>query len=208
MSRTLHRLIPSPAMIVALVALVMSLGGSAYALMITGRSIKNNSVTGKDIRHNTVIGKDIRKRSLRGHDLRANSVGGGAVRESALETVPSASGLEFWAVVRENGELESGPDMVAGNPPSAVLTSAGNPPTTKRESTGNYVVTFDHNVSNCSYQATIGSPDSSYPLPLGEIIVARSGTNALKVRTAKLELSTAGLKATEADRPFQIAVIC
>ncbi len=49
MSRSIRRLIPSPAMIVAIVALVMSLGGSAYALVITGKSIRNNTVTGKDI---------------------------------------------------------------------------------------------------------------------------------------------------------------
>ena len=50
MPRTLRRLLPSPAMVVALIALVMSLGGSAYALVITGKTIRNNTVTGKDIR--------------------------------------------------------------------------------------------------------------------------------------------------------------
>ena len=67
-------------MVVALIALVLSLGGSAYALVITGASIRNNTVTGKDIR----------KHSLRGHDLRANSVGGGAVKETSLGGVPLA----------------------------------------------------------------------------------------------------------------------
>ena len=80
MPRTLRRLLPSPAMVVALIALVLSLGGSAYALVITGASIRNNTVTGKDIR----------KHSLRGHDLRANSVGGGAVKETSLGAVPLA----------------------------------------------------------------------------------------------------------------------
>jgi hypothetical protein len=192
MSRTLRRLIPSPAMIVALVALVMSLGGSAYALMITGRSIKNNSITGKDIRHNTVIGKDIRKRSLRGHDLRANSVGGGAIRESALETVPSAGsaeGLDLWAVVRHDGVVVRGRDIVAGDLPSAVRTTPGN-----------YLVTFDRNVSGCAYQATIGSPGGTPP-DLGQIIVAADSSNAVRVRTAD------GMSAVQ-DRPFQLAVIC
>jgi len=98
MSESLRRLIPSPAMIVAIVALVMSLGGSAYALVITGKSIRNNTVTGKDIRTH----------SLRGQDIRADSVGGGAIRESTLATVPAAglatssAGLDLWAVV--NGQ--------------------------------------------------------------------------------------------------------
>ena len=39
-----RRLMPSPAMVVALIALFMALGGSAYALVITGASIKNGTV--------------------------------------------------------------------------------------------------------------------------------------------------------------------
>jgi hypothetical protein len=66
MSRTLRRLIPSPAMIVALVALVVSLGSSGYAQRfvpaITGGDIANNSVTGADIRNTSLTRKDIRKR--------------------------------------------------------------------------------------------------------------------------------------------------
>src|SRR5215204_3842015 len=78
--RHIRRFLPSPAMVVAVTALVMSLGGSAYALVITGKSIKNGTVTTKDIRN----------RSLTGNDMRKDSVGGGAVKESSLGPVPSA----------------------------------------------------------------------------------------------------------------------
>jgi hypothetical protein len=188
MSRTLRRLIPSPAMIVALVALVMSLGGSAYALMITGRSIKNNSVTGKDLRHNTVIGKDIRKRSLRGHDLRANSVGGGAIKESALE--------RYWAVVEQNGGRNRGEGLAAVDP-------------TVRLSDGLYRVTFDRDVRDCSYQATIGSPDHVVPVKDSQVTVSRdpNNFNAVRVRTATGPIMASGTN-TAADRPFQLAVSC
>ena len=50
MVRRVRRFMPSPAMVVALTALVTSLGGSAYALVVTGKTIRNNSVTGFDIR--------------------------------------------------------------------------------------------------------------------------------------------------------------
>jgi hypothetical protein len=118
MFRSLRQLIPSPAMIVALVALVMSLGGSAYATLMAGESsppipgeeiknnsvtgeeiknnsvtskeIKNNSVTSKEIHNNSVTGKDVRRRSLRGRDLHKNSVGWRAIKERSLKTVPSA----------------------------------------------------------------------------------------------------------------------
>ena len=59
--RRIRRFLPSPAMVVAVVALVMSLGGSAYALVITGKSIKNGTVTSKDIRNHSLTGSDVRK---------------------------------------------------------------------------------------------------------------------------------------------------
>src|SRR5688500_4468368 len=116
MPRTLRRLLPSPAMVVALIALVLSLGGSAYALVITGASIRNNTVTGKDIR----------KHSLRGHDLRANSVGGGAIKETSLGAVPlafaagTAGGLDLSAVLNSDGVLIRGKGLGAGDPASKI----------------------------------------------------------------------------------------
>ena len=90
--RRIRRLLPSPAMVVAVVALVMSLGGSAYALVITGKSIKNGTVTNKDIRNHSLTGTDMRK----------NKVGGGAIDEATLGPVPSAfvaAGGSRFAVV-------------------------------------------------------------------------------------------------------------
>jgi hypothetical protein len=60
MNRILRRM-PSPAMIVALIALFIALGGSAYALVITGGDVKNGSLTGKDLRKNTLTGTQIRE---------------------------------------------------------------------------------------------------------------------------------------------------
>jgi hypothetical protein len=211
MSRTLRRLIPSPAMIVALVALVVALGTSGYAQIvpvITGGNIRNNSVTSKDIRDTSLTRKDIRKRSLRGRKFELNSVGGRAIKESRLETVPSArsaGGLDLWAVVEEDGTtLRGRGGPVAGNAPSAVQMSAGNPPSAVQTSPGNYDVTFGADVSSCSIQATIVSPDKDIHVDSGQIIVARSSSNnAVHVRTGN------GLTLNEeSDRPFQIAAIC
>ena len=106
MSRTLRRLIPSPAMIVALVALMMSLRSSAYALvMITGDQIQDDSVTGEDIK----------ERSLRGHDLKKNSVGRLAINESRLRSVYSAKGVQLWAVVTQGGALDRGTKELTNN---------------------------------------------------------------------------------------------
>jgi hypothetical protein len=214
MSRTLRRLIPSPAMIVALVALVMSLGSSAYALVVTGGNIVDNSVTGKDIGHGSVKGKDIHKHSLRGHDLGADSVGDLAIKESRLKTVPSArsaAGLDRWVVVRADGTpLRGRGGPVAGNPPGAVRTAAYIKPTSVEQKCcpGNYDVTFapGTDVSKCSIQATIVSPTKNQHALGGQIIVAPTDkNNAVQVRTGTGLMFT---KAEQSSRPFQLAAIC
>ncbi len=141
MPRTLRRLLPSPAMVVALIALVMSLGGSAYALVITGASIRNNTVTGKDIR----------KHSLRGHDLRANSVGGGADQGDPRSApfrlafaAGTAGGLDLRAVLNSDGVLIRGKGLGAGDPASKI-------------DTGIYQVIFNRDVTACAYVASVGA---------------------------------------------------
>lgn len=79
-----HR--PSPAMVVALVALVVALGGTAVAAgpaakrMIAGSTVKKNSLPGDRVKKNTLPGDRLRK----------DSVGGAQVDESKLAIVASA----------------------------------------------------------------------------------------------------------------------
>ena len=54
---------PSPAMVVALIALFVAMGGVSYGVAtgsIDGREIKNNTVKSGDLRNNDIRGKDIR----------------------------------------------------------------------------------------------------------------------------------------------------
>jgi hypothetical protein len=52
---------PSPALVIAVIALFVSLGGTGYAaIKITGKSVKNGSLTGKDIKSNSVTGKNVK----------------------------------------------------------------------------------------------------------------------------------------------------
>lgn len=77
----LRRFIPSPAMAVALLALFMAMGGSAYALVVTSASIRNNTIRSVDVRNGGLLGKDFRQ----------NGVGGGAIKESSLGSSPPRS---------------------------------------------------------------------------------------------------------------------
>lgn len=57
---------PSPAVILALVALFAALGGTSYAAVkITGKNVKNSSLTGKDIKNKSLTPRDF-KGSVRG----------------------------------------------------------------------------------------------------------------------------------------------
>lgn len=58
MNRILRRR-PSPALIISLIALFVAMGGTAYALVITGADVKNGSLTGKDLKKNTLTGAQI-----------------------------------------------------------------------------------------------------------------------------------------------------
>jgi hypothetical protein len=76
---------PSPALVVSIVALIVALGGSAYAASKIGTGqIKNNAVTAAKIR----------ARAITTAKLRNGAVTGAKVRESTLGAVPSATNAQ------------------------------------------------------------------------------------------------------------------
>ncbi len=90
----------SPAMLVALIALLAALSGTAIALPGTGTvdsgDVKNSSIRGEDLRESTITARELRGRSLDGTDIKINRVGGDAVKEEGLEVdklakVPAAA---------------------------------------------------------------------------------------------------------------------
>jgi hypothetical protein len=95
---------PSPALVISMIALFVSLGGVSYGVAtssIGSKQIKNNSILTQDIKNRTIRGKDIHKRTIRGSNvglrtLTGANVGndkltGKQVLESSLGTVPSAT---------------------------------------------------------------------------------------------------------------------
>lgn len=95
---------PSPALVIAMIALFVSLSGVAYGVAtgsIDTREIKNNDVRSRDLRNNDIRTKDLRNNEVRGLDLRnstvqgrdvaLNTLTGDDVNESRLGKVPSAT---------------------------------------------------------------------------------------------------------------------
>ncbi len=63
---------PTPAMVVALIALSSSLASGAAAVnLLTGKDIANKSITGKDLKRNSVTGKHVKDRSLGARDFKS-----------------------------------------------------------------------------------------------------------------------------------------
>lgn len=66
---------PSASMVVACVALIMAIGGSAYAAsQITSKNIENGTIKGKDVKADALKGKQIKESKLKGVD--AATLGG------------------------------------------------------------------------------------------------------------------------------------
>jgi len=75
----LKRWQPTPALVIAFIALFVAGAGTATAArLITGRSIKNNSVTGRDIRNNSLGNGDVKNGSLLRRDFRRGQLPAGA----------------------------------------------------------------------------------------------------------------------------------
>ena len=151
-----HR--PSPAMVVALIALFMAMGGSAYGLVVTGNSIKNG----------TIVGADIKNGALASRDMKPDSLGGVAIKESRLGTVPLADSVARYAVVTGAGLAARGRGVT-----SVARTSAGR-----------YQVIFNRDVRTCAFLATIADAGAAAP-PQGEISASAlaSNVNGVAVRT-------------------------
>ena len=85
---------PSPAMVIALIALFASMGGVSYGLAgrntVFSNDIVNGQVKTRDIKNNDVRARDIRTGAVRSSDVRNDALTGNDVKESTLGTVPSA----------------------------------------------------------------------------------------------------------------------
>jgi hypothetical protein len=167
-------------MAVALVALFMAMGGSAYALVVTSGSIKNNTIRSVDVRNGGLLGKDVRRDGL----------GGRAIKESSLATVPAAlvaEGSTHFAVVNAAGQ-----QVRARGTTSAARTAEGR-----------YQVIFNRDVRGCAYYATVGGPTAAVPPGNGIISVSSLGSNVNGV-----DITTENQNGANTNKPFHLLVLC
>ena len=176
---------PSPSMVVALIALFVSLGGSAYAVATIGSD---------DIINGSIRNRDFKDGTLRGQEAKREGFGGGAIKESSLDAtkikqVPSsviADGVTRHAVISNVG---------------ATVRSRGTT-SSSQTGTGDYQVIFDRDVRGCVYSATLGDESAAGP-GNGQISVTSVATNVNGVR-----VRTRDSAGELANRSFHLIVSC
>ena len=172
-------------MVVALIALFVSLGGSAYAVATIGSD---------DIINGSIRNRDFKDGTLRGQESKPDGWGPKAIKEQVLDAskfkqVPSAviaDGVTRHAVISNIGATVRG---------RGTASSAQTGP-------GQYEVIFDRDVRGCVYVATLGDESAAGP-GNGQISVTSAAANVNGVRVV-----TRDSEGAVANRSFHLVVSC
>ena len=176
---------PSPAMVVACVALFTALGGVSYAVARIGSA---------DIINGSIRNRDFKDGTLRGQEAKPDGFGPKAIKEQSLDAsklkqVPSAAladGVTRHAVISNVGATVRG---------RGVASSA-------QIGTGQYAVIFDRDLRQCTYFATLGDESAAGP-GTGQIAVTSAASNVNGVRVVTRDSAGA-----LANRSFHLLVSC
>ena len=89
-------------MVVAVVALIAALGGSAYAATKIGtEDIANDAITARQVQNDSLKGKDFKEGGLKGSDIKDNSI---TIKDLKEDLVASLK--PRWLLLNEKGEIE------------------------------------------------------------------------------------------------------
>jgi hypothetical protein len=202
--KSLLRRRPSPAMIVALIALFVALGGVSYGFAtgeidsreiknndVRSRDIRNNEIRTRDLRNNEVRGIDIRNSTVQGRDIALNTVTGDDVREDTLQKVPSAL-LADTATKATSADSAASLDRfkmidVSMSRDVAPVTLASNGPLTL--------------LGNCN--PDLGGTNAGVTLDTSEnnTLVGQPGVAATEVDAADMPAPIGGVSDTTGDPP-------
>ena len=109
----LSRLRLSPSMVVAMIALVVALGGTGYAAIV----LPANSVGTRQLKDGAVTARTLHTQAVTGAKVANNSLTGGQINSSTLGTVPNATHATN-ADHATNSDHATTADQLAGSPAS------------------------------------------------------------------------------------------
>jgi hypothetical protein len=153
---TLKQRRPSPAMVVAIVALVVALAGTAYAAQ---------TINGGAIKKQTIGGGKLKQKTLTGFQINTNKLG----------VVPSAvrATHTYWAVVNN-----------PASPGNATLARASDAGISAVEGGGAVSVVFPVNVTGCADVAGRNNAGTSVPnAGYAQTNTSAANPNAIEVHT-------------------------
>ncbi|HEX5591807.1 MAG TPA: hypothetical protein VFX35_00500 [Solirubrobacterales bacterium] len=147
---------PSPAMVVAVIALIAALAGTAYAAQ---------KINGGAIIKQTIGGGKLKKKTLTGFQINTAKLGTVPFAKVATHT--------FWAVVNN-----------PASPGNAALTRASGPDITAAEGGGAVTVTFPFNVTGCADVAARNNAGTTVPQAgYAQTNTSAANPNAIEVHT-------------------------
>jgi hypothetical protein len=95
-------LLPRPAMIVAIVALIAALGGTAYAATKIGtEDIQNDAITARQVKNDSLKGKDFKEGGLKSSDIKDGKIQLKDLSDDAVTALKPR-----WLLLNEKGEIE------------------------------------------------------------------------------------------------------
>lgn len=200
MSR-LKRFIPSPAMVVATVALLVALGGTSGAAVSASGPTK---AKGNDQNASPSRAEQRGPRGPRGFR------GPRGVRGARGFPGPRGPAGPAGPAGTAGPAGPAGPAGAAGAPATALWASVDSAGVLVRNkgvasaqklADGDYLVTFNQDVTPCIYQATLGGPTTS--TSIGEVSAAQR--TALPAGVRVITRDSGGILA---DRAFYLAVFC
>ena len=176
---------PSPALVVACVALFVALAGTGVAAVVA--LVPNNSVGTAQLRNNAVVSAKVRDHSLAAKDFANGQLPAGPAGATGATgpAGPIGPGITTWAIVKANGTLDKASGVTA----------------VTRTAVGTYNVAFAADVTNCSLLASAGSDSASSKIR-GAI------ANFNRTTTPTIVQVTTSTGTTAADRAFSLAAIC
>jgi hypothetical protein len=156
MSTLRKKMRPSPAMVVAVTALIVALAGTAYAAQ---------TINGGSIKKQTIGGGKLKQKTLTGYQINVNKLG---VVPSARRAVDT-----YWAVVNN-----------PASPGNATLARASDAGISATEGGGAVSVVFPVNVSGCADVAGRNNAGTTVPGPgTAQTNVSAANPNAIEVHT-------------------------
>jgi len=166
----LRKRLPSPALTVSVMALIVAMGGTSYAAgMFGSKDIKDDSIRSVDVRDNTLRSKDVRDGTLRKKDLRFDPTGQqgpagppGPVGPQGPAGAAGADGIGRWVLINAAGEIEaqSGGFEVEAAYPTLMNTAPTGSPDNSLRANGNVYIDANEDLTNNGIVSTIALQNS------------------------------------------------